>query len=106
MSTPTQIPDPNDGLAKVILYRHQFGCLPGENGHTAEEFDAVAGLYAMSNAIEKVVVTDEKRTINLFNVVSVLRYAAKLLAEKEAKPILEPVVRKWDDLSDLVRRNR
>lgn len=70
--------DPNDSWAEVELYRWQYGGLP-EVGGISGTLDVSAGLLGMADAIDK---GDESNFPTPFNVVSVLRYAAKLLEEK------------------------
>jgi hypothetical protein len=67
--------DPNDSWAEVELYRWQHGQLP-PNDETCKELNVPNGLRGMAKAIE---VGDVKNYPAPFNVISVLRYAAKLL---------------------------
>jgi hypothetical protein len=69
------LPDPEDSWALVELYRWQYGELPGAN---EKPLDEAEGLRGMAEAIER---GDPKNFPAPFNVVSVLRYAAKRLDE-------------------------
>lgn len=69
--------DPNDSWAEVELYRWQWGELP-PNDESCKQLSVPDGLRGMASAIEK-------RDLNNFpspmNVISVLRYAAKLIEQ-------------------------
>lgn len=70
-------PDPNDNYATVELYRWQHGSLP--EGGSEKPLNESAGLRGMADAIEA---GDPSNFPTPFNVVSVLRYAAKRLERK------------------------
>lgn len=70
----------NDSWAQVELYRWQYGELPPQD-ETCKKLDISEGLLGMARAIEK---GDESNFPTPFNVVSVLRYVAKLLRNKNA----------------------
>ena len=70
--------DPNDSWAQVELYRWQYGELP-PNDETCQKLSVPEGLRAMSAAIEK---GDSNNFPSPYNVISVLRYAAKNIESK------------------------
>ena len=76
-----EVPDPNDSWARVERYRWQHGCLPNQPGHEEQPLDESAGLEGMAAAIEK---GDRKNFPSPMNVISVLRYAAKLLKDNRS----------------------
>lgn len=69
------IGDPNDSWAEVELYRWQYGELPPQD-ETCKALDVSEGLRGMAKAIEK---HDLNNFPSPSNVISVLRYVAKLL---------------------------
>jgi len=69
--------DPNDSWAQVELYRWQYGELPPQD-NSCKKLKVSEGLKGMATAIET---GDVKNFPSPMNVVSVLRYAAKLLEE-------------------------
>lgn len=73
------IPDPNDSWAQVELYRWQHGHLPGEDGKPEQPLNVAEGLRKMADALD---MGDPSTWPSPFNVISVLRYAAKKLEEK------------------------
>jgi hypothetical protein len=72
------IPDGNDSWAQVELYRWQYGELPPQD-ETCKKLDVCVGLNAMADAIEK---HDVKNFPSPVGVMTVLRYAAKLIRSK------------------------
>jgi hypothetical protein len=79
-ANPTPTPDFNDSWAEVELYRWQHGHLPGEPGTVEQALDEAAGLRGMADAIERgCKARDTSIMPSPFNVISVMRYTAKLL---------------------------
>jgi hypothetical protein len=76
--TKNTFPSPDDSWAQVELYRWQYGELPPQD-ESCKPLDVVRGIEAMANAIEK---HDIKNFPSPVGVMSVLRYAAKLLRKK------------------------
>ncbi|MDB6077919.1 MAG: hypothetical protein JWO82_1666 [Akkermansiaceae bacterium] len=72
-------PQAQDSWARVELYRWQHGNLPGEAGTREKPLSVPAGLEGMAAAIEK---RDAANFPSPFNVMMVLRFAAKLLRER------------------------
>lgn len=70
--------DPNDSWAQVELYRWQHGELPPQEGY--KKLSVPEGLRGMAAAIET---KNPGNFPSPFNVMSVLRYAAKLIEQKE-----------------------
>lgn len=76
--------DTGDEWARVELYRWQHGHLPGQPGEKPKQLDIVAGVRGMADAIE----TGCRKGFTShmpepFNVVSVLRFVAKMLEESK-----------------------
>lgn len=74
------IPDADDSWSEVELYRWQHGHLPGTPGHEAQPLDVSAGLHGMAKAIE---LGDSNNFPTPFNVVEVLKYAARRVEDFE-----------------------
>jgi len=77
-SEPVEMPDMNDSWAQVELWRWQYGELP-QNGDK-RELNISKGLHGMADAIEK---GDQDNFPTPFNVISVLRYCAKIIESGE-----------------------
>lgn len=73
--------DPNDSWAEVELYRWQHGELPPQDGN-CKELNVPEALNKMAEAFEKNR-NEPKNWPAPFNIVSVLKYAAKLIKENE-----------------------
>lgn len=72
------ITNPNDSWAQVELFRLQYGCLP-EPGDM-REIDIPLALMNLADIIDS---EDIDNLPPRFSVTSVIRYASKLLGEKE-----------------------
>lgn len=71
--------NPNDGWAMVELWRWQYGKLPDEND--TRPLDISQGLKGMADALEK---NNPSNFPTPFNIISVLRYVAKLTPNSES----------------------
>lgn len=80
-----KIPDPNDSWAQVELYRWQYGELPPQDD-TCKRLDEPTALRAMADALEEGCKSKNRDAMpSPYNVVSVMRYAAKQLARATNK---------------------
>jgi hypothetical protein len=70
-----KLPDPDESWAKVELWRWQYGSLPQPDD--MRPLDVSKGLQEMAAAIRK---GDRANFPAPFNVIAVLEYAAKLIA--------------------------
>jgi hypothetical protein len=83
MSRHKRLPDPEESWAQVELWRWQHGELPGPGD--MRPLNVSEGLRGMAAAIET---RDMSKFPSPFNVMTVLRYAAKLL-EKQGQESAE-----------------
>ena len=74
-----KLPDPEESWARVELWRWQYGTLPQSDD--MRPLDVSKGLQGMAAAIRK---GDRSNFPTPFNVIAVLEYAAKLIANANA----------------------
>ena len=74
-----KLSDPDDAWAEVELWRWQYGTLPQPGD--MRPLDVSKGLQGMADAIRK---GNRSNFPTPYNVITVLEYAAKLIARKDA----------------------
>ena len=80
-----KLPDPEESWARVELWRWQYGTLPQSDD--MRPLDVSKGLQGMAAAIRK---GDRSNFPTPFNVIAVLEYAAKLIANAGIERPLKP----------------